>query len=117
MISVVAAVLFVTPLHSTGLDVRLMDLAAVRRQFNAVARQQMSQGEGERIAGWADVCLLADAVVGRAGVEPCVFEDLAADAATGQGPHVPAEPGVGTRDAAAYQLLALGYSARETADI
>ena len=32
-------------------------------------------------------------------------------------PEVPATPGVSARDAAAYRLLALGYSARETADV
>ena len=35
----------------------------------------------------------------------------------GGGPHVLATPGVSMRDEAAYQLLALGYSARETADV
>ena len=99
-----------------------MDLAAVRRQVNTVARERLSADEGERAAAWGDLTTLVDALVGRGPtslpVEPLVLDALVAAAATGaEGPRVPATRGVASRDTTAYQLLSLGYSPRETADV
>jgi soluble lytic murein transglycosylase-like protein len=98
-------------------DVRLLDLAAVRRLVNALARQAPTMTEGERAAAWADFSLVSQAVIGDTQIGPFDLDSLAHAVAGGGGPHVLAIPGVSTRDEAAYQLLALGYSARETADV
>lgn len=98
-------------------SVRLMDLAALRRLFSTVARQQAASVDGEQAADWTDFSLIASAVIGEAQVGPFSFEALVEAAIAGGGPHVQAKPGVAGRDAAAYQLLQLGYSARETADV
>src|SRR5262245_4571434 len=98
-------------------EVRLLDLAAVRRLVNALARQRPEMGEGERAAAWADFTLVSQAVLGDSQIGPFDFDELAQASASGGGPRVMALAGVGMRDEAAYMLLALGYSARETADI
>jgi soluble lytic murein transglycosylase-like protein len=85
----------------TSPDTRPEDLASVRR-FLSSSKQRLSGDEGERAAVQADLAELVDAVVG----EP---------AAKGQTPRL--RSGQATRDADAYRLLALGYSAHETADI
>ena len=94
---------------------RVLDLAAVRRLLNSLARQQLS--EGDRAAALGDVSFLVDAISGETADESFRYDDLFAPSSSGEGPHVHARPGVGARDAAAYQLLALGYSAHETADV
>jgi len=73
--------------------------------------------EGERAAAWADFSLVSQAVIGDSKVGPFDFDELATAATSGDGPRVAATAGVAIRDMAAYQLLALGYSARETADV
>jgi hypothetical protein len=98
-------------------DIRLLDLAAVRRLVNALARQRATMTEGERAAAWADFSLVSQAVIGDAKVGPFDLDELASAASSGGGPRVVATAGVAVRDTAAYQLLALGYSARETADV
>ena len=95
---------------------RLLDLPSLRRLFDALAGQRASTDEGERVAAWAEFSLLAAAVVGDALVGPLAFDDLAAATAE-QDPRVIVAPGAGARDGAAYKLLTLGYSARETADV
>jgi soluble lytic murein transglycosylase-like protein len=98
-------------------DVRLFDLAAVRRLFHALARRGDAMSEGERAAALADFSVVTEAVVGGPAGGPYTFDELVRAASSGDGPRASAAPGVGRRDEAAYQLLALGYSARETADI
>jgi len=98
-------------------DIRLLDLAAVRRLVNALARQRGTMSEGERAAAWADFSLVSQAVIGDSKVGPFDLDELASAATNGGGPRVVATAGVAMRDMAAYQLLALGYSARETADV
>jgi soluble lytic murein transglycosylase-like protein len=98
-------------------DIALLELASVRRLFDALARQRESADEGERVAAWSEFSLLAEAVVGQDRVGALAFDDLAAAATTGQGPRVPATPAVLARDTVAYQLLSLAYSARETSDV
>ena len=98
-------------------SVRLLDLSSRRRQFNVLARQRPSMPEGERVGAWADFTTMAAAVIGEARIAPLTFDDLAATAASADEPRVAVTSGLGSRDEAAYQLLALGYSARETADV
>jgi soluble lytic murein transglycosylase-like protein len=73
--------------------------------------------EGERAAAWADFSLVSQAVIGDSKVGPFDLDELANAAARGGGPRVAATAGIAIRDMAAYRLLALGYSARETADV
>jgi soluble lytic murein transglycosylase-like protein len=96
---------------------RVLDLPSIRRLFDALARQRLSADEGERVASWADLSLLAEAVLGDARTGPLVFDDPADAAASRPTPRVLVTPAVNARDGVAYQLLALGYSARETADV
>jgi soluble lytic murein transglycosylase-like protein len=98
-------------------DVRLLELASIRRLVNALARQRSSMSEGERAAAWADFSLVSQAVIGDSQIGPFDFDELAHAATSGGGPHVRALVGVNIRDEAAYKLLALGYSAGETADV
>jgi hypothetical protein len=103
--------------RSGRVDVRLFDLAAVRRLFHTLARRGDTMSEGERAAALADFSVMTDAVVGGSPGRPFTFDELTRAAASGDGPRVSATSGVMQRDDAAYQLLALGYSARETADV
>jgi soluble lytic murein transglycosylase-like protein len=95
----------------------LMELVAVRRLFNALARQRQSNDEGKRAASWAELSLLVEAVAGERAGDSIALDELAAVMTNARGLRVPATPGVSARDTAAYGLLALGYSARETADV
>ncbi len=73
--------------------------------------------EGERAAALADFSVMSEAVISGSAGGPFSFDELVRAESSGSGPQVSAAPGVSRRDEAAYQLLALGYSARETADI
>ena len=96
----------VVPSHaSENLDVRPLDLAAVRRLFFTLARERATMTEGERVAAWADFSLVADAVIGDSRFGPITFDELTRSASGAQAPHVRATPGVTMRDATAYQLL------------
>ena len=112
-----AATAVARPASASRPDVRLLDLAAIRRLVNALARQRATMTEGERAAAWADFSLVSQAVIGDSKLGPFEFDELASAATSGGGPRVAATAGVAMRDMAAYQLLALGYSARETADV
>jgi soluble lytic murein transglycosylase-like protein len=98
-------------------NVRLLELSSVRRLFNALAPQRTSAVEGERVAAWADVSLLVAAIVGDARAAQLAFDDLTGPLTSPQGPPVQATTEIIARDRSAYQLLALGYSSRETADV
>lgn len=60
---------------------------------------------------------MSEAVIGGSAGGAFSFDELVRAASSGGGPQVSALAGVGGRDEAAYQMLALGYSARETADV
>jgi soluble lytic murein transglycosylase-like protein len=108
----------VAPAHAAGHDqVRLFDLASVRQLFGAFARQEALMTERDRVASWSDCSLIVDAVLGEGSAGSFAFDELSSAAAAGASPQVGALPGVASRDEAAYRLLALGYSARETADL
>src|SRR5262245_48716535 len=107
------------PARTGRIDVRLFELASVRRLFHTLARNGEGMKEGERAAALADFSVMSEAVVGGSAGGPYSFEDLVRATASrgGGGPQVSATHGVSQRDEAAYRLLALGYSARETADV
>lgn len=99
------------------LEVELFDLSAARRLYQSLARQRMTMTEAERVAAWADFSLTIEAVAGHPVVDLLAFDDLARALATGAWPRVRATRGVAGRDGVAYLMLAVGYSARETADV
>jgi soluble lytic murein transglycosylase-like protein len=107
----------VGPATPGRLKVRLMELAAIRRLVNALIRQGSTTTQGERAAAWADFALVSQAVIGDTQIGPFDLEELARALTTAGGPRARATAGVAQRDEAAYRLLALGYSARETADV
>jgi soluble lytic murein transglycosylase-like protein len=120
MLSAVVAILLLTavPVYAAEpVDVRLFDLTSVRQLFSAFARQEPLMRESDRAASWSDFSLIAEAVVGNDSAGELDFEELLAAATQDDSPYVGAAPGVAARDEAAYRLLALGYSARETADV
>ena len=88
----------VQPARDSRVDVRLFDLAAVRRLFHALARRGDVMSEGERAAALTDFSVMSEAVVGGSAGGPFSFDELVSDA-TGGGPHVSAAPGVGGRAA------------------
>ena len=98
-------------------EVELFDLSAARRLYQALARQRPTMTEGERVAAWADFSLTVEAVAGEPVTELLAFDDLARALASGLWPRVRATRGVASRDDVAYVMLAVGYSARETADV
>ena len=100
-----------------GFDVQVFDLAAVRTLFQALARQRSAMTERERAAAWADVSLMTEAITGEPAVGFPLFDDVERAVKGGVGPRVRAAPGVASRDGASSLLLAVGYSARETADV
>jgi len=104
------------PVASPRVTVRLLDLASIRRSFSALVRQRPVMSEGERVGAWSDFTTMATAVL-EVKMTPLTFDELVGRASTAEGVRVLASPGFGMRDDAAYQLLALGYSARETADV
>ena len=97
--------------------VRLFDLAAVRRSFDVFARDRAGMTHGEQVAAWADFSRLAEAVIGNSPVGPFTFDDLIRGARGAAGPEVVATRGVAVRNRVAYDMQAVGYSARETADV
>jgi hypothetical protein len=101
----------------TQRDVRLFEIGSVRRLIHTVSRRGDAMNEAERAAALADVVVLAEAVIGSAAGGPFTLDEVVRGAATHKGPRVRATAGLAERDEAAYQLLALGYSARETADV
>ena len=104
-----AATAVARPATASRPDVRLLELAAIRRLVNALARQRATMTEGERAAAWADFSLVSQAVIGDSKVGPFDLDELAYAATSGGGPRVATTPGVAIRDMAAFQLLALGY--------
>jgi hypothetical protein len=102
---------------SDGFDVQLFDLAAVRRLFQALARQRSAMTDGEQVAAWADFSLMTEAITGEPAEGLPVFDIVETAVRSGVGLRVRAARGVTSRDGAASLLLAVGYSARETADV
>lgn len=105
----------------SSIDIRLFELAAVRRLFNTLVQQRAAMSDGDRAAAAADLSQLVQAVTGTmidaAKGAGFTLDELEQAARTSEPRRVSATPGVMARDAAAYQLLALGYSVREAADV
>ena len=97
-------------------ETRLLSLVSVRRLFFQFARRREAMGEGERVAEWTDLAVVASAVAGTA-LAPLSFEDVLVAAESGREPVVRLATGARARDLAADRLLALGYSAREASDV
>jgi hypothetical protein len=98
-------------------EVQLLDLAAVRRLFQALARLRPTMSEGERIAAWTELTAVTEAVAGDTAVGLPRFDEVLEAVTRGVSPRVRATRGVAGRDGVAYLMLAVGYSARETADV
>jgi membrane-bound lytic murein transglycosylase MltF len=71
-----------------GFEVQLFDLAAVRRVFQALARQRAAMTEGKRVAAWADVSLMTEAITGEPAVGFPLFDDVERAVKSGVGPRV-----------------------------
>lgn len=85
-------------------------LPSIRRLTAVLARELGSTDAAERAAAWTEIALVADAVAGRA----C---SLSAAGAAADAEACVVTTDARARDAAAYRLLALGYSPREAADV
>jgi soluble lytic murein transglycosylase-like protein len=96
-------------------DVALQDLAAVRRLVSPVAR--LEADAPERVAAWTEVRQIGEAILGHPLDNEITFADLIEPHDAKSRTRVGRAAGVAARDAAAYALLGVGYSARETADI
>lgn len=90
-------------------DLQALDLSSVRRLYDASARQRMSSNEAERVASWEDLSRLVEAILGETR-GTLRFDPV-------RPPRVIPTAELNARDTAAYQLLSLGYSAGETADV
>ena len=62
--------------RSGRVDVRLFDLASVRRLFHSLARRGSEMTEGERAAALADFSVMTEAVVGGSPGGPFTFDEL-----------------------------------------
>lgn len=95
--------------------VHVLQLASAKRAYQVLERNRHQWIEGRRLAAWSDFSMLLQAVAGRE-VDGFTLDDLVALSPDG-GPRVPVSAGLVGRDRTAYRMLALGYSARETADV
>lgn len=103
--------------RATQVEVGMLDLGSVRRLFHGLERRRETLSDGEIVGAWTDLSMVLVAVTGDATAPGVTFEELALAASQARPVMVRATRGVAQRDAAADRLLALGYSARETADV
>ena len=96
--------------------VAIRDLAGVRRLTSPLVRRRDTLNDTERAAAWADVSQICEAILGRP-LDPRIGFDELTGGGSPSALHTAATAGVAARDAAAYVLLSVGYSPRETADI
>lgn len=92
MMSAASAVLVLTLAWNAG-GTSPLDLVSVRRLSTDLSKQRDAADEVRQVAAASELALLVDAVVSHG------------------------REGVARRDALAYKLLSLGYSAKETADV
>ena len=95
-------------------DVALLNLAAVRRLVSPLTR--LSTTDDARLAASVDIALIAEAVLGRP-LDRALDIRMLTRQRPENGPRLTSAPGVAARDATAYAMLGVGYSARETADV
>jgi hypothetical protein len=112
---VVAACTPVAAGSSTAAATPLLDLPGIHRSFSVLAPERISD-EGERAAALADLSLLVTAIAGETlPVQALSTGDMTSASAAAT--RIVVTPAIARRDGVAYQLLAVGYSARETADV
>ncbi len=92
-------------------------LASIRRLMHALMRQQTPVSGGERVAAWTDVSLVIASVTGATEAPALAYQQLRDAIEASEAVWVRAGAGAAQRDEAADRMLALGYSARETADV
>lgn len=97
-------------------EAAVLDLAAVRRLVSPLV-SPAAGSSGDRAAAWTDVALVCEAVLGRTLERGLDAGALAAAFAAGRSQRLAVPPVVAARDATAYAMLSVGYSARETADV
>ncbi|MGE3707898.1 MAG: lytic transglycosylase domain-containing protein, partial [Vicinamibacterales bacterium] len=95
---------------------RWLRFASVRRLHHTLHRQLEATDIRDAAGAWTDLTMLAEAVAG-----PSLWPEISCAAENSTEVAIPATTAppveVAHRDRAGYDLLALGYSARETADI
>lgn len=96
-----ASVILILALASPAATTPATSLASVRRLSADLSKRQHSDDEGERVAASAELAMLTEAVM----------EDRT------DGADARRRARLAERDALAYTLLSLGYSAKETADV
>jgi soluble lytic murein transglycosylase-like protein len=100
---------------ATAAGTPLLDLPGIHRSFSLLAPERAFD-VGERAAAFADLSLLVAAIAGDAlPVQALSTGDMTSGSAATT--RIVVTPAIARRDGAAYQLLAVGYSARETADV
>ena len=97
-------------------SVRLLDSTALQGQFQSLSRRLAAADEASRTARWSEFCLLAGAVIGQP-MDDLTFEDMASGQPGSRGPVVRPTSGYASRDRLAYQMLSVGYSPQEIADV
>jgi hypothetical protein len=98
------------------LNVRLLELPGLQRLFTTLTPQRTSIEEGERAGAWTDFSFLIQAVLGERLANQIQLGDPELAMMLTQ-LTIPVTVEVIGRDKAAYRLLGVGYSARETADV
>lgn len=93
---------------------RLLDSSALHSQYQNFLRRAPVGDEAARTARWSDFARLASAVVGQS-MDDLRPDDVAADGA--RGPVVRPTSGFAGRNQLAYQMLSVGYSPQEIADV
>jgi soluble lytic murein transglycosylase-like protein len=93
------------------------ELVSVRRLYHALERRRDAMTEGEFVGAWTDLSMVLAAVTGGTVPPTLTFADVRQAGLDDSTVRVRATAGVARRDADADRLLALGYSARETADV
>jgi soluble lytic murein transglycosylase-like protein len=100
----------------TPLEVAVGQLSSVRRLHRVLDAQFRSAQSLERAAAWTELSLVAAAVAGTP-VSVRLLERAGRPGPPSPDVRIAVTRGIASRDTVAYRLLALGYSARETADV
>lgn len=98
-------------------DVPIGQLSSLRRLSATLDPQLRSTQSLARAAAWTELSLVATAVTGSPDVPARLLEAAALPGPPSPAVRLGVTRGLGARDTAAYRLLALGYSPRETADV
>ena len=99
------------------LEVAVGQLSSVRRLFTTLDTKFRSIQSPDRAAAWTELTLVTAAVAGAPDLSPRLLEGAEIPGPPSPAVRIAVTRGIAERDATAYRLLALGYSARETADV